>query len=144
MRPRQEEQLAKYKMEARAAALVANLTMAEKLNTFMLVGQLHGVPRLNVKSFRWDATDIEGVDDQVFKFNNTCFPHAIGIGATFDRDMMRSMASVVGREQRAGYTLGNFTDNGRNGLGLECWGPVINMNRDPVRASQSIADAVRV
>ena len=66
-------------MEMRAAALVANLTMAEKLNTFMLVGQLRGVPRLNVKSFRWDATDIEGVDDQVFKFNNTCVVHQFSL-----------------------------------------------------------------
>jgi len=55
-------------MAERAAALVANLTMQEKLSTFMLTGQLDGIPRLNVKKFRWDATDIEGVDDQVFKF----------------------------------------------------------------------------
>ena len=52
-------------MAERAAALVRNLTLDEKLNTFMLVNQLHGIPRLNVKRFRWDATDIEGVDDQV-------------------------------------------------------------------------------
>ena len=30
-------------------------------------------------------------------------------------------------EQRAGFTLGNFTDNGMNGMGLECWGPVLNV-----------------
>lgn len=52
-------------MAERAAALVANLTLQEKLDTFMLTGQLKGIPRLNVKKFRWDATDIEGVDDQV-------------------------------------------------------------------------------
>ena len=40
-------------MEARAAALVSELTLTEKLNTFMLVGQLRGVPRLNIKQFRW-------------------------------------------------------------------------------------------
>ena len=74
-------------------AVQANLTQAEKLNTFMLVGQLHGVPRLNVKSFRWDATDIEGVDDQVFTFNNTCFPHAIGWAGTELR--IRRMANAL-------------------------------------------------
>ena len=26
--------------------------------------------------------------------------------------------------------MGNFTDNGRNGMGLDVWGPVLNMNRD--------------
>jgi hypothetical protein len=52
-------------MADRAAALVAALTLTEKLDTFMLSHQLNGIPRLNVKKFRWDATDIEGVDDQV-------------------------------------------------------------------------------
>jgi len=41
------------------------------------------------------------------------------------------MAAVVGRETRAFFNLGNFTDNGRNGMGLDCWGPVANINRDP-------------
>jgi len=87
-------------MEERAAALVANLTMAEKLSTFMLVGQLRGIPRLNIKKFRWDATDIEGVDDQVFKFNNTCYPHAIGIGATWDRELITEIGQVTAVEAR--------------------------------------------
>jgi hypothetical protein len=55
-------------MAERAEALVSNLTMEEKLNTFMISGMLSGIPRLNIKSFRWDATDIEGVDDQVFRY----------------------------------------------------------------------------
>jgi beta-glucosidase len=87
-------------MAERAAALVANLTLQEKLNTFMLVGQLQGVPRLNVKRFRWDATDIEGVDDQVFAFNNTCFPHAIGIGATWDRALIAEISRITAVEAR--------------------------------------------
>ena len=119
-------------MEERAAALVANLTMEEKLNTFMLVGQLHGVPRLNVKSFRWDATDIEGVDDQVFKFNNTCFPHAIGIGATFDRDMIREISQVTAIEARVletkYWTLHNGTYIGATNFD---GGPLANVAYDP-------------
>jgi len=34
------------------------------------------------------------VDDQVFKFNNTCFPHAIGIGATWDRALITEISQV--------------------------------------------------
>lgn len=44
---------------------------------------------------------------------------------------MRSMAVVVGQETRAGFNLKTWLDNGEGGSGLECWGPVINMNRDP-------------
>ena len=38
---------------------------------------------------------------------------------------------VVGKETRAGFNLKTWKDNGGEGSGLECWGPVINMNRDP-------------
>ena len=41
------------------------------------------------------------------------------------------MASVVGRETRAGFNAKTWLDNGFNGAGLDCWGPVINVNRDP-------------
>ena len=44
---------------------------------------------------------------------------------------MRTMATVAGEEFRAAFNLGNWTDNGGNGLGLDCWGPVLNLNRDP-------------
>ena len=37
---------------------------------------------------------------------------------------------MVGVETRAGFNL-KWVDNGKNGAGLECWGPVININRDP-------------
>jgi hypothetical protein len=119
-------------MEERAAALVANLTMAEKLHTFMLVGQLQGVPRLNVKSFRWDATDIEGVDDQVFKFNNTCYPHAIGIGATWDRELIREISQVTAIEARVleekYWTLHHGTYIGATSFD---GGPLANVAYDP-------------
>merc|ERR1712195_302432 len=62
---------------------------------------------------------------------STSFPSGPSWAATFDRELMRQMAVVVSLETRAGFNLGNFTDNGLNGLGLDCWGPVLNMNRDP-------------
>ena len=87
-------------MVERSEVLVKNLTLEEKINTFMLVRQLGGIPRLNIKRFRWDATDIEGVDDQVFKYNNTCYPHAIAIGATFDRQLIQELSEITSIEAR--------------------------------------------
>ena len=49
---------------------------------------------------RWDATDIEGVDDQVFGYNNTCFPHAIGLGATWDIPLIQEVSQVTATEAR--------------------------------------------
>lgn len=119
-------------MRARAAWLVSNLTLQEKLNTFMLVGQLQGIQRLNIKTFRWDATDIEGVDDQVFKFNNTCFPHAIGIGATWDRDMIKTIGQITAIEARVleekYWTLHNGSYIGATNFD---GGPLANVAYDP-------------
>jgi hypothetical protein len=129
-------------IDDRVRDLISRIRTADKPNLLTARGHLKNrgrtaIPELGVPSYYWGANCIHSS-----MFSNctttgrcsTSFPSGPSWAATFDREMMRSMASVVGREQRAGFTLGNFTDNGRNGLGLECWGPVINMNRDPVRA----------
>lgn len=61
----------------------------------------------------------------------TSFPSDPSWAATFDRQLIRKMAAVVGRETRAGFNSKTWLDNGREGAGAECWGPVININRDP-------------
>jgi beta-glucosidase-like glycosyl hydrolase len=55
------------------------------------------------------------------------FPSGPSFGATFDRGLIRSMASVVGVELRAMFAL----KLGANYMSLDCWGPVVNLNRDP-------------
>ena len=62
---------------------------------------------------------------------STGFPSGPSWAAAFDRRLWRAMASVVGTETRAAFNLRNFTDQERDGLGLDCWGPVLNLNRDP-------------
>jgi beta-glucosidase-like glycosyl hydrolase len=62
---------------------------------------------------------------------STSFPSGPSWAATFSKRTMREMAAVVGAETRAGFNMGSWLDNGRNGAGLECWGPVVNINRDP-------------
>ena len=46
------------------------------------------------------------------------------MAATFDRSLIQATADIVGRELRALYNLGVAK-------GLDCWGPVVNLNRDP-------------
>ena len=126
-------------VDDRVRDLISRIKAVDKPNLLTARGHLKNrgrtaLPELGVPSYYWGANCIHSS-----MFSNctttggcsTSFPSGPSWAATFDRDMMRSMASVVGREQRAGFTLGNFTDNGRNGMGLECWGPVLNMNRDP-------------
>ena len=54
----------------------------------------------------------------------TNFPSGPSMAATFDREVIKGAADIVGRELRALYNLGVAK-------GLDCWGPVINLNRDP-------------
>ena len=46
------------------------------------------------------------------------------MAASFDRTLIKQVATTVGRELRALYNVGTAK-------GLDCWGPVINLNRDP-------------
>ena len=46
--------------EVRAAALVQNLTLAEKLDLWTVTHMRQSIPRLNVKGFGWDSTCIHG------------------------------------------------------------------------------------
>ena len=55
----------------------------------------------------------------------TNFPSGPSFGATFDRNLIRQMASVIGVELRAMFASGQGQPS------LDCWGPVINLNRDP-------------
>ena len=79
-----------------------------------------GFPELGVPSYYWGSNCIHSS-----MFANctqaggcsTSFPSGPSWAATFDRELMRQMAVVVSLETRAGFNLGNFTDNGLNGLG---------------------------
>ena len=60
----------------------------------------------------------------------TNFPSGPSMAATFDRNLTSTMANVIGHELRALYNVAMAMD-ATHGIGLDCWGPVINLNRDP-------------
>jgi beta-glucosidase-like glycosyl hydrolase len=53
------------------------------------------------------------------------FPSGPSFGATFNRGLIREMAHAIGTELRATFILRLDHPS------LDCWGPVINLNRDP-------------
>lgn len=92
------------------------------------------LPQIGVPSYYWGSNCIHSSMFANCTSHGRCstsFPSGPNQAATFDRSILRQLATVVGLETRAGFNLGNFTDDGLNGMGLDCWGPVINMNRDP-------------
>ncbi|KAK2012165.1 glycosyl hydrolase family 3 N terminal domain-containing protein [Colletotrichum eremochloae] len=113
----------------RAAALVAELTIWEKLDN--LVNEAPGVPRLAIPPYEWWSEGLHGVASspgtKFAKGGNfsyaTSFPQPIVLGSAFDDELVRAVGEVVSKEARA------FSNHGRSGLDL--YSPNINAFKDP-------------
>ncbi|GMH92933.1 hypothetical protein TL16_g12494 [Triparma laevis f. inornata] len=99
-----------------------------------------GVKELGVPEYDWGTNCIHGVqsrctvpDEDGPGLCATTFPNPIGLGASFNRTLFRSMASVIGLELRALWLqgVGENHDGNLPHIGLDCWSPNINIARDP-------------
>jgi beta-glucosidase len=112
--------------DTRVRDLVSRLTLQEKTN---LMGAFNpGVPRLGIAPYIWWNEALHGI---ARAGEATVFPQAIGLAATFDADLMHTVADAIGTEGRA-----KFHEADRRGLRLQFWGlnfwsPNINIFRDP-------------
>ncbi|WP_298459341.1 glycoside hydrolase family 3 C-terminal domain-containing protein [uncultured Cellulomonas sp.] len=129
--------------EVRAADLVSRMTRAEKIQQFraerqQTTGVAPAIPRLGVAAYNYWNEALHGVaraaEDRQHLLNQggeaTEFPTGLGIAATWDRDLVRRMASAASDEARA---MNNFASPGvaAANKGLTYWSPTINMDRDP-------------
>jgi beta-glucosidase len=112
--------------EARAADLVAHMTLEEKIS--QLGNNAPAIPRLGVPQYEWWNEALHGVARAGAA---TVFPQAIGLAATFDRDLMHEIATAISDEARAKHH--EFARRGLRGRyqGLTFWSPNINIFRDP-------------
>jgi beta-glucosidase len=118
--------------EEQAEALLAGLTLPEK------VAFLHqhqpAVDRLGIAKFHTGCEALHGV---AWIGRATAFPQAVGLGATWDRELVRRIGEAVSTEVRA------FKQDTANALqlsgqfekppmvSLNVWAPVVNPLRDP-------------
>jgi len=119
-------QNSKLDFETRAADLVSRMTLEEKVS--QLTHYADAVERLNIPEYNWWNECLHGV---ARSGKATVFPQAIGMAATFDREMMFRMADVTSTEARAKYH--DYFSRGKHGMyqGLTFWSPNINIFRDP-------------
>ncbi|MDF1574270.1 MAG: glycoside hydrolase family 3 C-terminal domain-containing protein [Bacteroidales bacterium] len=112
--------------ETRAADLVSRMSLEEKVG--QLTHYADAVERLGIPEYNWWNECLHGV---ARSGKATVFPQAIGMAATFDRDMMFRMADVTSTEARAKYH--DYFSRGKHGMyqGLTFWSPNINIFRDP-------------
>ena len=104
----------------RVEDLLDRLTVEEKVS---LMHQWQpAIPRLDMPSFRTGTEALHGV---AWLGEATVFPQAIGLGSTWDPELLERVGDVVGTEAR-GF---NDLDPGYHGLNL--WAPVVDLLRDP-------------
>ena len=82
--------------EQRAEDLVARLTLEEKVS--LIVYNSPAIDRLGIPAYNWWNEALHGVARNGIA---TVFPQAIGLAATWDRDLMFKVASVISDEARA-------------------------------------------
>ena len=106
--------------DAQAAALVARMTLDEKLG--QLINVAPAIERLGIPAYNWWTESLHGA---IGPLPSTNFPEPIGLAATFDAPLVQQVAAAISTEVRALHALGP------GGVGLDTWAPNINIFRDP-------------
>ncbi|MER5210817.1 glycoside hydrolase family 3 C-terminal domain-containing protein [Streptomyces sp. NPDC002838] len=100
--------------------LLSRLTLDEK------VGFLHqfapAVERLGIAAFRTGQEALHGV---AWMGPATVFPQAVGLGATWNTDLVRRVGEAVSKETRAMRARDER-------VGLNVWSPTVNLLRHPL------------
>jgi beta-glucosidase len=111
----------------RAKDLVGRLTLEEKVG--LMNHPALGVPRLNIPAYNYWNEALHGV---ARSGRATVFPQAIGMAATWDKELILNVATAISDEGRAKYHAA-LRRNGYTAQyqGLTYWSPNVNIFRDP-------------
>ena len=112
--------------QERAHDLVGRMTLEEKVN--QLEDWATAIPRLGIPDYQTWNEALHGIARAGY---STVFPQAIGMGATWDPQIVQSMGNVISDEARAKYNEAQREGNHRIFYGLTFWSPNINIFRDP-------------
>ncbi|MCX5209907.1 glycoside hydrolase family 3 C-terminal domain-containing protein [Kitasatospora sp. NBC_00240] len=112
-------------LRTRVGDLLARLTPGERIA--MLHQYSPAVPRLGTAAFRTGTEALHGVG---WLGAATVFPQAVGLGATWDDELLHEVATAIGTELRAfHHHRAPLAGEGR--ISLQAWAPVVNLLRDP-------------
>ncbi len=107
-------------LEQRVSDLMSRLTQDEKISLIHQYGP--AISRLSIPAFRTGTEALHGI---AWLGTATVFPQSIGLGSTWDTELVKQIGSAVGDEARAFYKR----NPAANGLSL--WAPVVDLERDP-------------
>jgi beta-glucosidase len=119
----------KLSAEARAADLLAHMTLDEKISQLCSHGT-PAIPRLGVAEYWWPGEALHGIANIALWYGkdvkepvSTVYPVTLAQGSTWNRPLIQDMAAVISDEARAYYN--------ESKKGLSHWAPTINLSRDP-------------
>ena len=110
----------------KAKEMVSQMTLEEKVS--QMLHRAAAVERLGVPSYNWWNEALHGV---ARAGTATMFPQAIAMAATFDAELLNTVADCISTEGRAKYHA--YQKEGDHDIykGLTFWSPNINIFRDP-------------
>lgn len=119
--------------EERVENLLSLLTPDEKIG--LMMNKTISIDRLGIPSYNWWSEACHGVREDGY----TVYPQNIGLGATFDADLVYEVFTTVSDEARANWNRStqdfNVGPDARyypeKSPGLSFWCPNVNIFRDP-------------
>lgn len=116
----------------RQEAIKRATELVEQMSVEELASQLRfdadAIPRLDIPEYNWWNEGLHGV---ARAGSATIFPQAIGLGATFDEELLEQVGEVVSVEARAKYNENEKHEDRDIYKGITLWSPNVNLFRDP-------------
>ena len=106
--------------------------LVEQMSVEELASQLRfdadEIPHLDIPEYNWWNEGLHGV---ARAGTATVFPQAIGLGATFDEELLERIGVAVSTEARAKYNENEKHEDRDIYKGITLWSPNVNLFRDP-------------
>lgn len=102
------------------------MTLEEK--AAQLQDSAPAIPRLGIPAYTYWNEALHGI---ARAGEATVFPQAIGMAASWDKELLHDEGQVIGIEGRAKYNQAQRDGNSGRYFGLTFWSPNINIFRDP-------------
>ncbi len=118
--------LLEERMQQKARDIISRMTADEKISQMM--NDAPGIERLGIKPYNWWSEGLHGV---ARNGRATVFPQPIGLGATFDPDLVKRVGDAISTEGRAKFNAAQKIGNYSIYAGLTYWSPNVNIFRDP-------------
>ena len=113
-------------VEERVNDLIDRLSLGEKIG--QICNEAPAIPRLDIPPHDYWNECLHGVGRAG---RATVFPQAIGMAASFDKNLMHEVAMAISDEARAKHHQAQRQGNYRRYFGLTFWTPNVNLFRDP-------------